>query len=111
MALSTSKPASGAKPSISGRFRPAASPSVVGGIGESAAGRGSPAALWRIELDAQAEPTSWQVKRALVKSVARLDYSTVQRDADAGTLHPSIALLPEFGRLRSVSAVAGVPSS
>lgn len=65
-----------------------------------------PAALWRIELDAQAEPTSWQVKRALVKSVARLDYSTVQRDADAGTLHPSIALLPEFGRLRSVSAVA-----
>ena len=46
------------------------------------------------------------MKRALVKSVARLDYSTVQRDADAGTLHPSIALLPEFGRLRSVSAVA-----
>ena len=65
-----------------------------------------PAALWRIELDAQAEPTSWQVRRALVKSVARLDYSTVQRDADAGTLHPSIAALPEFGRLRSVSAVA-----
>ncbi|MDJ0106592.1 RNB domain-containing ribonuclease, partial [Rhodococcus erythropolis] len=53
-----------------------------------------PAALWRIELDAQAEPTSWQVRRALVKSVARLDYSTVQRDADAGTLHPSIAALP-----------------
>lgn len=65
-----------------------------------------PAVLWRIELDAQAEPTSWQVRRALVKSVARLDYSTVQCDADSGTLHPSIAALPEFGRLRSASAVA-----
>lgn len=65
-----------------------------------------PVALWRIELDGNAEPTSWTVTRALVKSVARLDYSTVQRDADAGTLHPSIAALPEFGRLRGISAVA-----
>lgn len=65
-----------------------------------------PAALWRIELDAHAEPTSWTVTRALVKSVARLDYSTVQHDADAGTLHPSIAALPEFGRLRGISAIA-----
>lgn len=65
-----------------------------------------PAALWRIELDVNAEPTSWSVTRALVKSVARLDYSKVQADAEAGTLHPSIAALPEFGRLRGDSAVA-----
>ncbi|WP_424809661.1 RNB domain-containing ribonuclease [Rhodococcus sp. 27YEA15] len=64
-----------------------------------------PAALWRIEIDDRGEPTSWGVARSLVKSVARLDYSTVQRDADNNSLHPSIAALPEFGRLRTASAI------
>ncbi len=63
-----------------------------------------PAVLWRIEMDERAEPAAVSVSRARVRSVARLDYSGVQRDADAGTLHPSIAALPDFGRLREAAA-------
>ncbi|WP_336083507.1 RNB domain-containing ribonuclease [Nocardia sp. SSK8] len=59
-----------------------------------------PATLWTIDLDAAAVPRSATVTRALVRSRARLDYAGVQADADAGTLHPSIAALPEFGKLR-----------
>ncbi|MFD6894415.1 RNB domain-containing ribonuclease [Rhodococcus sp. NPDC060086] len=64
-----------------------------------------PVALWRIEMDDRGEPVDVTVRRALVRSVARLDYAGVQRDADAGTLHPSIAALPEFGRLRAAAAL------
>lgn len=64
-----------------------------------------PAALWRIELDERAEPVSFGVTRALVRSVARFDYAGVQADSDAGALHPSIAALPEFGKLRLASAL------
>ncbi|MFC7429188.1 RNB domain-containing ribonuclease [Nocardia tengchongensis] len=65
-----------------------------------------PAALWTIECDAHAEPVHWTVTRALVRSRARLDYQSVQADADAGRLHPSIAALPEFGRLRIEAGIA-----
>ncbi|GAA4479232.1 RNB domain-containing ribonuclease [Rhodococcus olei] len=68
-------------------------------------GRVRPAALWRIELDDRAEPMTFGVTRALVRSVARFDYGGVQADSDAGRLHPSIAALPEFGRLRLASAL------
>lgn len=64
-----------------------------------------PAVLWRIETDAEARPVTVSVRRALVRSVARFDYAGVQRDVDAGTLHPSIAALPDFGRLRQRAAV------
>ena len=63
-----------------------------------------PAVLWRIELDADGEPGQVQVQRALVRSVARLDYLGVQADLDAGRLHPSIEALPEIGRLRQAAA-------
>ncbi|MFB7724518.1 RNB domain-containing ribonuclease [Nocardia sp. NPDC056100] len=58
------------------------------------------AALWIIDCDEHAEPQHYSVTRALVRSRARLDYATVQAAADAGELHPSIAALPDFGRLR-----------
>ena len=64
-----------------------------------------PAALWRIELDERAKPTSVAVTRALVRSVARFDYETVQAHSQSGTLHPSIRSLPEFGRLRAVAGL------
>ncbi|KAA0023063.1 RNB domain-containing ribonuclease [Antrihabitans cavernicola] len=64
-----------------------------------------PVALWTIELDATAAVTQFSVRRALVKSIARLDYAGVQADADAGTLHPSIADLPAFGALRAAAAL------
>ncbi|GAA3271250.1 RNB domain-containing ribonuclease [Dactylosporangium vinaceum] len=58
-----------------------------------------PAVLWTIDVDAQGATTAAEVGRALVKSRAKLDYEGVQQDADANRLHPSIALLPELGRL------------
>ncbi|HEY3260857.1 MAG TPA: RNB domain-containing ribonuclease, partial [Pseudonocardiaceae bacterium] len=65
-----------------------------------------PAALWTIELDADGEPSDARVRRALVRSVARLDYAGVQADVADGRLHPSIEVLPELGRLRRALAVA-----
>ncbi len=59
-----------------------------------------PAVLWTIRLDDRGEPTEVDVRRTVVTSVAQLTYPAAQIDADAGTLHPSIELLPEIGALR-----------
>ena len=63
-------------------------------------GQDRPAVLWTIRLDARGEPTAVGVRRTVVRSQAQLSYPAVQVDADASRLHPSIALLPEIGRLR-----------
>ena len=63
------------------------------------------AVLWTIDLDADGEPVTVDVRRALVRSQARLDYPGVQADHHAGRLHPAIAELPEVGRLRRRLAV------
>jgi exoribonuclease R len=64
------------------------------------------AVLWTIDLDAAGEPVSVDVRRAVVRSRARLDYAGVQSDVDAGRVHPAIAALPELGPLRRKLAVA-----
>lgn len=64
-----------------------------------------PAALWRIVVDADGAVQDIAVTRSMVKSVAKLNYSGVQADADAGRLHPSIAALPDFGELRAQVAI------
>lgn len=58
------------------------------------------AALWEIRLDAAGEVTAATVTRAIVRSRQKLDYEGVQADFDAGRVHPSVALLPEVGKLR-----------
>jgi exoribonuclease R len=63
-----------------------------------------PAVLWSIDLDGSGEPVAVDLRRTTVRSRARLDYPGVQSDADAGRLHPSLALLPEIGRLRLQAA-------
>ncbi|WP_206489238.1 RNB domain-containing ribonuclease [Rhodococcus sp. KRD162] len=63
------------------------------------------AALWTIELDDAGEAVAWTVTRATVRSVARLDYAEVQAGVDAGTPHPSIAALAEFGSQRAAAAI------
>jgi len=65
-----------------------------------------PAALWTIDLDATGERTAVDVRRATVRSRARLDYAGVQADIDAGHPHPALAALPELGALRRARAVA-----
>ncbi|GAA0533335.1 ribonuclease R [Saccharopolyspora subtropica] len=63
------------------------------------------AVLWTIDLDSDGLPVRVDVRRALVRSVAQLDYEGVQRSLAAGDPHPSIALLPEVGRLRREQAL------
>lgn len=65
-----------------------------------------PAVLWTIELDAAGGIVRVGLERAMIRSVARLDYAGVQADADAGRLHPSVAALPEIGELRRRAARA-----
>ena len=43
------------------------------------------AVLWRIDLDGAGEPVSVDVRRAVVRSRARLDYAGVQATVDAGS--------------------------
>ncbi|MCG8923814.1 RNB domain-containing ribonuclease [Lentzea sp. CC55] len=63
-----------------------------------------PAVLWTFECDAEGKPTSVEVRRALVRSTAQFDYAAVQESFDAGTPHPSVAALAEFGPLRRAYA-------
>lgn len=64
-----------------------------------------PAVLWTIDLDSRGELTACRVRRALVRSGAQFDYDTVQAAFEAGDAHPSIAALPDLGRLRRELAV------
>ncbi|MFJ3668195.1 RNB domain-containing ribonuclease [Streptomyces sp. NPDC090106] len=59
-----------------------------------------PAALWTIDLDADGRTTAVDVRRALVRSRAKLDYEGVQKEIDTGTAEEPLALLKEIGELR-----------
>lgn len=59
-----------------------------------------PAVLWTMRVDRAGSVGDVAVRRATVRSVAKLNYAGVSHDAAAGRLHPSIAALPEFGELR-----------
>lgn len=59
-----------------------------------------PALLWTIELDRTGEGTTVDVRRALVRSRARLDYAGLQARIDAGDADPMWAVLREIGELR-----------
>ncbi|MGW1497148.1 RNB domain-containing ribonuclease [Streptomyces mirabilis] len=59
-----------------------------------------PAVLWTIDLDADGRTESVGVRRALVRSRAKLDYAHVQKRIDEGTAEEPLALLKEIGTLR-----------
>jgi len=59
-----------------------------------------PALLWTIGLDRSGESVAVDVRRAKVRSRARLDYAGVQQRIDAGTADPMWAVLREIGELR-----------
>ncbi|MER6956408.1 RNB domain-containing ribonuclease [Streptomyces sp. NPDC000618] len=63
-------------------------------------GRIRPAALWTIDLDADGRTVTADVRRALVRSRAKLDYAGVQRRIDDGTAEEPLGLLPVVGKLR-----------
>ncbi|GAB19214.1 putative ribonuclease [Gordonia effusa NBRC 100432] len=59
-----------------------------------------PAVLWTIRVAHDGAVGDVAVRRALVRSVAKLNYAGVSADAASNRLHPSIAALPEFGEMR-----------
>jgi exoribonuclease R len=59
-----------------------------------------PAAVWRIDLDAEGRTVGADVQRALVRSRERLDYAYVQAAVDTGTADGTLGLLAEIGGLR-----------
>lgn len=65
-----------------------------------------PAALWTIDLDAEGRTEAVDVRRALVRSRAKLDYEGVQKEIDGGTAEEPLALLKVIGRLREELEVA-----
>ncbi|MEU9119351.1 RNB domain-containing ribonuclease [Streptomyces sp. NPDC048506] len=65
-----------------------------------------PAVLWQLDLDPQGELTAVSVRRALVRSRARLDYAGVQRVLDDKTAEEPLALLRDIGLLREELEVA-----
>jgi len=73
-------------------------------LGESAASllpnEPRPAALWTIDLDPDGRTVAVDVRRALVRSRARLDYEGAQKQIDTGTAEEPLALLRTIGELR-----------
>ncbi|MFN8194080.1 MAG: RNB domain-containing ribonuclease [Nocardioidaceae bacterium] len=69
-----------------------------------------PALLWTMHVDGTGEGTDVHVERAVVRSRAKLDYASVQREIDAGTADESLQLLREVGtkRLEREAARGGV---
>ncbi|MFG2885871.1 RNB domain-containing ribonuclease [Streptomyces sp. NPDC048297] len=63
-------------------------------------GQTCPAVLWTLDLDAEGRAVAVDVRRALVRSRARLDYAGVQRQIDDGTAEEPLALLREIGLAR-----------
>ena len=59
-----------------------------------------PALVWTIDVDASGEGIAIDVRRARIKSRAKLDYAGVQADIDGGKADPMWAILREIGELR-----------
>jgi exoribonuclease R len=74
-------------------------PVLSEGVASLLPGQVRSAALWTVDLDADAEVTAVRLHRARVRSRAQLAYPAVQEQADAGTLPEPLALLPELGAL------------
>ncbi|WP_406860619.1 RNB domain-containing ribonuclease [Streptomyces sp. HUAS MG47] len=75
-------------------------PALSEGVASLLPDRTVPALLWRIDLDAEGRRVATDVRRALVRSRARLDYAGVQQRIDDGTAEEPLALLRDIGRLR-----------
>jgi exoribonuclease R len=65
-----------------------------------------PALLWTLDLDAGGELVATDVRRARVRSRARMSYAEVQGLLDSGTAGDGLGLLEEVGRLRQARAAA-----
>ncbi len=64
------------------------------------------AAVWTVDVDEAGVAGAATVRRARVRSVARLDYEGVQASFDSGSPHPSIEALGDLGRARTALRVS-----
>ncbi|GAB3692410.1 RNB domain-containing ribonuclease [Angustibacter aerolatus] len=73
-------------------------------------GQVRPAYVWQLDLDGSGEVTAVELRRALVRSVDRLDDESVQRAVDAGSGDERFVMLREVGtrRLALEAARGGV---
>ncbi|WP_328909889.1 RNB domain-containing ribonuclease [Streptomyces sp. NBC_00234] len=69
-------------------------------------GETRPAVLWQIDLDQEGRAVGTDVRRALVRSRAKLTYEEVQQRIYAGTAEEPLALLRDIGRLREGQELA-----
>jgi len=84
-------------PDADARLHP---PRISEDAGSLLPGETRPALVWTMELDATGEGVDVGVRRALVRSRAKLDYAGVQRSLDDGTADEPLQLLREVGRQR-----------
>ena len=75
-------------------------PQLSEGAASLLPGQDAPALLWQLDLDADGALERTGLRRALVRSRRKLDYSGVQHAIDAGTADPALALLGVIGPLR-----------
>jgi exoribonuclease R len=76
-------------------------PEVISeGAGSLLAGQLCSAFVWDFQLDEAAQATSVSVRRARVRSRAKLSYKGAQAELDAGTASPVLQLLKEVGLKR-----------
>ncbi|MCX4822711.1 RNB domain-containing ribonuclease [Streptomyces sp. NBC_01142] len=75
-------------------------PLLSEGVASLLPDRTVPALLWQIDLDAEGRTVATEVRRALVRSRARLDYEGAQQQIDDGTAEEPLALLKDIGLLR-----------
>lgn len=62
-----------------------------------------PALVWQVDLDRDGQIVDGMVERAMVRSRSQMTYDDAQQQLDAGSSSPSLALLPEIGRLRQLA--------
>jgi exoribonuclease R len=75
-------------------------PSLSEGAASLLPGELRRALLWTIDLDGSGEERAVDVRRAVVRSVDRLDYVGAQAAIDGGTSDERLVLLAEVGELR-----------
>ena len=75
-------------------------PQLSEGAGSLLPDEKRPALLWTMDVDGAGEGVTVDVRRALVRSRAKLDYAGVQRSLDDGTADETLQLLREVGLLR-----------
>ncbi|WP_028800834.1 RNB domain-containing ribonuclease [Streptomyces sp. 142MFCol3.1] len=75
-------------------------PQLSEGVGSLLPDETRPAVLWTLDLDSDGRTEATDVRRALVRSRAKLDYTQVQKQIGEGKAEEPLALLRDIGEAR-----------